>query len=160
MITAQLSGSINALLEEYKKAINELIHLIESLNPEQLSFIADPNTNDLDCRSIGAILAHVIHSGYGYTVYIENSIGLNKTRPDKAVLITAAQYIDQLNSMFDYCKNFFKQYPAIELEEKEHSKKIQVNWGQVYNIEQLLEHAIVHVLRHRRQIAKFASANV
>ena len=28
-------------------------------------------------------------------------------------------------------------------------------WGVTYNLEQLLEHAIVHILRHRRQIEKF-----
>jgi hypothetical protein len=28
-------------------------------------------------------------------------------------------------------------------------------WGQVYDFEQFMEHAIVHVLRHRRQIERF-----
>jgi hypothetical protein len=28
-------------------------------------------------------------------------------------------------------------------------------WGQHYDIEQMMEHAIVHVLRHRRQVEKF-----
>ena len=30
-----------------------------------------------------------------------------------------------------------------------------VRWGVLYNLEQLLEHAIVHILRHRRQIERF-----
>jgi hypothetical protein len=34
---------------------------------------------------------------------------------------------------------------------------IRSSWGVVYDLEQLLEHAIVHVLRHRRQIEKFIS---
>jgi uncharacterized damage-inducible protein DinB len=32
---------------------------------------------------------------------------------------------------------------------------IRSGWGVTYDAEQLLEHAIVHVLRHRRQIEKF-----
>lgn len=32
---------------------------------------------------------------------------------------------------------------------------INTRWGVAYNIEQLLEHATVHVLRHRRQFDKF-----
>jgi len=32
---------------------------------------------------------------------------------------------------------------------------IPSRWGVTYNLEQLLEHAIVHILRHRRQIEKF-----
>jgi len=33
--------------------------------------------------------------------------------------------------------------------------QIRSRWGAVYDLEQLLEHAIVHVLRHRRQIERF-----
>ena len=36
--------------------------------------------------------------------------------------------------------------------------KMIVRWGPQYDLEQLLEHAIVHILRHRRQIEKFAAA--
>jgi hypothetical protein len=32
---------------------------------------------------------------------------------------------------------------------------IKSRWGVVYDVEGLLEHAIVHILRHRRQIEKF-----
>ena len=35
------------------------------------------------------------------------------------------------------------------------SEKIHSPWGVVYDVEQLMEHAIVHILRHRRQIEKF-----
>jgi hypothetical protein len=35
--------------------------------------------------------------------------------------------------------------------------RIDSRWGQKYDIEQLLEHAIVHILRHRRQLDKFLS---
>ena len=34
---------------------------------------------------------------------------------------------------------------------------IQSNWGTKYDLEQILEHAIVHVLRHRRQIERLMS---
>jgi uncharacterized damage-inducible protein DinB len=33
-------------------------------------------------------------------------------------------------------------------------------WGVIYNLEQLLEHAIVHILRHRRQIEKFIAQGI
>ena len=32
---------------------------------------------------------------------------------------------------------------------------IKTRWGAIYDIEGLLEHAIVHILRHRRQLEKF-----
>ena len=43
----------------------------------------------------------------------------------------------------------------MELEQPDNSLKIKSGWGQSYDIEQMTEHAIVHVLRHRRQIEKF-----
>lgn len=38
------------------------------------------------------------------------------------------------------------------MEEFDQAKKINTKWGQQYDVEQMLEHAIVHILRHRRQI--------
>lgn len=35
------------------------------------------------------------------------------------------------------------------------SVTLHTGWEVTYNLEQLLEHAIVHLLRHRRQIEKF-----
>ncbi|HEY5122872.1 MAG TPA: hypothetical protein VIK14_03975, partial [Ignavibacteria bacterium] len=43
----------------------------------------------------------------------------------------------------------------LTIEQTDNSKKMNVGWGQQYDIEQLLEHAIVHILRHRRQIENF-----
>ena len=40
-------------------------------------------------------------------------------------------------------------------EEDQSAMHIQSGWGQVYDFEQLFEHAIVHVMRHRRQIERF-----
>ncbi|WP_294276359.1 hypothetical protein [uncultured Chryseobacterium sp.] len=48
--------------------------------------------------------------------------------------------------------DFFTRNPDITLEEFDQSKKINTLWGQQYDVEQMLEHAIVHILRHRRQI--------
>ncbi|HEY5123380.1 MAG TPA: DinB family protein, partial [Ignavibacteria bacterium] len=95
MTNTELTGSIKALLDEYKKAINELISVIKPLNYNQLSMVVDNNTKDIDCTSIQTILTHTIYSGYGYSVYIENAIGLNKTRPEEATFDNVNQYIDQ-----------------------------------------------------------------
>ncbi|AIJ37733.1 hypothetical protein [Flavobacterium psychrophilum] len=86
---------------------------------------------------------------------MENAVGLNKTRPGKLSFNTVNQYINQLHLMFKYCENFFLSNPNLLIEQTDISKKMTVNWGEQYDIEQLLEHAIVHILRHRRQIENF-----
>ena len=148
-------GSIKALLDEYKKVINELITVIKPLDEKSLSMVVDDKTNDPDCKSIQTILSHIVCSGYGYTIYIENSIGFNKPRLEREAFNNVNQYIDQLKLMFGYCENFFKSNTNLTIEQTDNSKKITVNWGQQYDIEQLLEHAIVHILRHRRQVENF-----
>lgn len=152
MANSELSGSIKALLDEYKKAISELIAVIKQLSDESLTRIVDEATTDPDCKSIQTILSHVVCSGYGYTIYMENEIGLNKVRPEKVPYNQVGQYEAQLSLMFDYCENFFRSNNNLDIEQVDNSKKITVNWGQQYDIEQLQEHAIVHILRHRRQI--------
>ena len=74
---------------------------------------------------------------------------------EKKLLNNVVEYSNQLNIMFEYCEIFFRSNSDIKLEEHDNSKKIKVNWGQQYDVEQLMEHAIVHILRHRRQIESF-----
>jgi len=155
MSNNDLPRNITALLGEYKKALDELIRVIKPLDDIRLAVVVDHETTDPDCKSIQTVLTHVVRSGYGYTVYIENFLGHNKTRPERVTLSSADQYIDQLNAVFEYCLNFFRNNPNLAIEEMDNSKKINVDWGQQYDIEQLMEHAIVHILRHRRQIEHF-----
>ena len=54
----------------------------------------------------------------------------------------------------DY-RSWLENVPNNELEELDNAKKIVTQWGQVFDIDQMMEHAIVHILRHRRQIEKF-----
>ena len=153
----ELTGTIKALLDEYKKAINELIAVIKPLGTKDLLSIRDEKTTDGNCRSVQTILTHVVYAGYGYTNFIENHIGNRKERRSKHLFENADEYIEDLNGMFDYCEDFFIAHPDIQLEEYDPSKKILTHWGQVYDLDQMMEHAIVHVLKHRRQIQRFLS---
>ena len=53
-----------------------------------------------------------------------------------------------------FTENIFKEFRDTELEQFDESLKIKSSWGQLYDIEQITEHAIVHILRHKRQIEK------
>jgi len=57
--------------------------------------------------------------------------------------------------MFQYNEDLFTDHPNIKLVEKNPDKKVLVRWGQRYDVDQLMEHAIMHILRHRRQIERF-----
>ncbi len=147
--------AIGALLDEYEKAIIELKDIINPLSKKELKKIVDTKTTDKDCISIQSILTHVIRAGYNYVIEIRKWKGeeLNFKKSENKNSIES--YEKQLDKMFNYNLKLFEDYPAIKLEESDEAKKITVKWGQKYDVEQLFEHAIVHILRHRRQIERF-----
>lgn len=149
------NGAIGALLDEYERSIQELKEVISDLTSFELTKIVDPETNDEDCRSIQTILTHVVESGYTYVVETRKSLGESVNYLRKSLLSSGNEYAEALDDMFAYNEKLFEDYPNIKLEEYDTSKKFTVRWGQKYDVEQMFEHAIVHILRHRRQIERF-----
>jgi uncharacterized damage-inducible protein DinB len=154
MAKAYRKGAIGALLDEYERAIAELIQVIEVIPDNLLITIVDPHTNDDNCRSVQTILSHVVHAGYGYATSIHNLKGHNMARPGKTFHSTVSTYIDDLNNVFAFTEKIFREFNDNELEPLDNPFRIQSTWGQLYDVEQMMEHAIVHILRHRRQLEK------
>ncbi|MFV5690040.1 DinB family protein [Flavobacterium sp. ZT3R25] len=148
-------NAVHTLLAEYKKAINELQDIILNISEKNLVFVIDKETPNWDCKSIQTILTHVISSGYSYCIYIQNSRDICSERPEKIIRTSIIQYIKDLDKLLEFTFNTFINISDNDLEESDNTKKIITSWEQLYDIEQLMEHAIVHVLRHRRQIEKF-----
>lgn len=149
------NGAIGALLDEYEKAMEELKNVIQPLSQKELVTIVDHETKDKDCESIQTILSHVVRAGYTYVISIRKWLGETIDYKEKERLSSIAEYLSALDEMFLYNVQLFEDYPNIQLEEYDVTKKIKVRWGQSYDVDQLLEHAIVHILRHRRQIERF-----
>jgi len=149
------NGAAGAILDEYEKSINELKEVLTNISHAHLTAIADDKTEDPDCKSIQSILTHVIRAGYCYVIEIRRSLGEQIDYVERKTLRTIGQYKSELDKMFKYNEQLFRDYPNLRIEEKDSNKKINVAWHQQYDVEQLLEHAIVHILRHRRQIERF-----
>ena len=153
--TYRKNGAIGALLDEYEKSMEEFKEIIQSISPEQLVEIVDYQTKDEDCRSIQTILSHVVQSGYTYAIEIRKWLGEEIDYKEKQSLSTIEAYNLALDQMFEANVKLFEDYPTIPLTTHNPTKKIKVRWGQQFDVEQLMEHAIVHILRHRRQIERF-----
>jgi uncharacterized damage-inducible protein DinB len=153
--TYRNNGAVGALLDEYERALKDLKLVLKDITPSELVTIVDAETQDDDCRSIQTILAHVVRAGYGYAIEVRNKQGEKLERPDRAYLESAEAFANALDKMFAFNVLLFKDYPNLTIEELDNDKKILVAWGQTFDIDQLFEHAIVHILRHRRQIERF-----
>jgi hypothetical protein len=80
---------------------------------------------------------------------------INSKRPDKVNRTSIVEYTKDLDNVLEFTNKTLATLSDNDLEEFDNTKKIITSWGQIYDMEQLMEHAIVHVLRHRRQIEKF-----
>jgi hypothetical protein len=149
------NGAKGALLDEYERAFNDLKRVIADITPHELAFIADPQTKDPDCYSIQTVLTHVVRSAFGYATYIRQHHGEKIDFRPSNTCETAADYAAELSAAFLFTEKTFESHPDIQLEVFETENKMRVRWGQLYDTEQIIEHAIVHVLRHRRQIERF-----
>jgi len=148
-------GAVVALLQEYQKAVAELQLVIRDISPENLVAIVDAKTENPDCRSIQTILAHVVRSGFSYNVYIQNFRNIAAVRPEKIFRESAAEFVADLDLVVEYSYKTFETIYDSDIEFFDTNNKINTAWNQQYDIEQLMEHAIVHILRHRRQIERF-----
>ena len=153
----KLEGGLGAILDEMKKASEEFISVIQKIPQPDFIKIVDSQTTDEDCRSIQTICRHVVRSGYGYADYILSALNIPTDSPNvnKMEIESPDVVVVELRRMIDYnLKHLYEMNREI-IEEKMFVIKFITRWGEEFNFEQILEHAIVHILRHRRQIEKF-----
>ena len=148
-------GAVGALMDEYERAALEIKSLVETVSEEDYTRVADAGTKDADCRSIQTIMNHVIHAGYGYANAIRRKISMpHEPLGDERRQIAKREIGDEIDKVLAYTVETLEgrwEMSYAELEEFVVERK--GNFSE--NLEQLLEHAVLHVLRHRRQIEKF-----
>ncbi|MEO6695775.1 MAG: DinB family protein [Ignavibacteria bacterium] len=154
MTRSYRKGSVGALMDEYERAATELKSVLKLIDQESYAAILDKETQDPDCKSIRTIMNHVVGAGYGYANYIR--IQFNeplKERNESYETDTPELACSEIELMLKY--NIETLENKWEMTDEDIMKNImKVRWGPSYDVEQLLEHAIVHILRHRRQIEK------
>lgn len=147
-------GGIGAVMDEYERAAAEFKNMIENISDSNFIKIVDTETKDDDCRSVQTIVSHVTNSGFGYANYIRDWYSIPKNSPERK-LLTKVEFMTRFDNMLAYTSETLEGKWEYSDEEIQKVKMI-VRWGPQYDLEQLLEHAVVHILRHRRQIEKFA----
>lgn len=140
-----------ALLQEYNKSTEEYIAVLELVSQLQFDQIVDENSPRLE--SIKAITFHTVEAGYIYANYV-NAIRPKEWYRYNGVMDTPIQAISEIRRMLAFTEELFNAIFDKSDEEIE-QWSFETKWGVTYDFEQLMEHAIVHVLRHRRQISNF-----
>lgn len=146
-------GAVGALMDEYERAALELKSIVENIDKSEYESIADAETEDESCRSVRTIMSHVVFAGYAYADYIRDRFSMENAAPESEQIVYE-KIGGEIEKMLDYTIETLDG--KWEMTDEEICRiKINSRWGVSYDLEQMLEHAIVHVLRHRRQIEKF-----
>lgn len=146
-------GAVGAMMDEYEVAAREFLHVLQPLSQRDYERIRDEKTQDASCRSIQAIASHVVASGRSYANYIRTAFGM-PTSPRPENELTRDEIEGQMHAMLAYTVETLESR-WLMTDPEIMAVRMKVSWGPEYDMEQLLEHAIVHILRHRRQIERF-----
>jgi uncharacterized damage-inducible protein DinB len=144
-------GAIGSLMDEYEKAALELKSVLQNVSTEDYTRIVEGES--AHCHSIEVIMNHVVRAGYGYSKYIRDALSIDAS-PVEERRIPQSEIGAEIDGFLAYTFEIFEGRDATINDELE-NVYFKTNWEVTYNIDQLLEHAIVHILRHRRQIQKF-----
>ena len=136
-------GATGALLDEYAKAAGEFCDVVERFDPEAF-------------ESVRHICHHVGRATYGYAIDLRRAFGLESVAPGEnpaEAIRTPADVRPLLIRAMHYTEEAVE--PMRPMSERQvMERRFVVSWGATYDPEQLLEHAICHLLRHRRQLER------
>lgn len=114
--------------------------------------IALPKTDDPDYESLLTLLRHVLRSSGNYMIWICEKLNLPNPNIDlipelKNIESDAENYLELLLNNWEL--------PLSEIEEERfYSPTFKSNWGTYYCIDAMLEHAVMHPIRHEFQLNK------
>jgi len=146
-------GALGALMDEYERAMRDLVQIVHPLTQVAYVALRDPDNPDPNCRSIQTVIEHVLAAGYRYIGYLRGTLEIPFTTPDYETG-TPLDAGHELTTLVLTTAETFEGRWEMDYD-TQMALKTTVRWGPVYDLEQLLEHAIVHVLRHRRQVERF-----
>ncbi len=114
-----------------------------------------PETDDEDYKSLDTLFSHILRAARNYMIWICKNLNLpdpeinKEPGPDKA----EAEAEKYLIHLFDK----WRLPLAVVPEEYFHDPTFKSNWGVQYCIDAMLEHAVMHPIRHEYQLRNLIS---
>jgi hypothetical protein len=149
-------GPFGALMDEYARAAEDFCRVIETVPGE--SFLREVPSEDPDTASLRAVCRHAVGAAHRYADYIRQARGvpfIDRFELPPERIESPAAMRPGLVEMLHYTETSLAGW----YEDPAPAEKVTftVRWGPVYDPEMILEHAIVHLLRHRRQVERWSA---
>lgn len=148
-------GAVGAIMDEYARAAGEFCSVLETFSQEE--FEAERETNDPDCLSAKTIAIHACRAARGYAAHLGRSLDPDYAPPEWPTMESLRQPADTrllLAATLRHTETVATKLREIP-DDAVSSIRFEAPWGSIYDPESLLEHAICHLLRHRRQLERW-----
>ena len=149
------SGPFGALLDEYARAADDFCHVVERF--DLVRFDAERPADNPNTVSPRAICLHVIGAAHRYAHYIRKARGVDfveRYEADPAQLHVPYDVRRLLTDGILLTEKTVE--PLLNAADEEiQALSFTVRWGPRYDPEMILEHAVCHLLRHRRQLERW-----
>ncbi len=132
-----------------------LLSFLETWKQAKRAGVVLPETEDPDYESMETLLTHVLGAARGYMVWICEQLGLPDPEIQPAptaneVTASAETYVKHLSERW--------RVPLAEIpEELFHEPSYKSRWGVEYCVDAMLEHAVMHPIRHEFQLKEALS---
>jgi uncharacterized damage-inducible protein DinB len=130
----------------------ELSRFYDAWEAFRVSGLALPATKDPNYASPNHLGGHVLRAARNYLTWIGECVGRPVTDVDQdndteSVAAKGRAFLDEVLAAW---RRHLAAVEDPELDVQGHRSR----WGEPYTIEQMLEHAVVHPMRHRRQLER------
>ena len=111
-----------------------------------------PVTDDPDYESMDKLLLHLLRSSRGYIIWICEKLEQPEPQidPETSIINIETGLDDYLNHLLDKWKS-----PLAGVEKEKYWYPVyKTKWGPEFCIEAMLEHAVMHPIRHEYQLER------
>ncbi|MEZ4630683.1 MAG: hypothetical protein R2880_08245 [Deinococcales bacterium] len=114
-----------------------------------------PETDDSDYESLEHLLRHILGAARGYMLWMCKHLQLSDPE------IQPPPSLEEIEQAADgYLAHLLERWrlPLAQLEAKRFGEEYLSNWGMSYSIDAMLEHAVMHPIRHKFQLEELLKA--
>ncbi len=131
------------LHEQHLKSCVNTWHEAKKLN------VKLPETDNKDYESLETLLRHILRSARGYMTWMCDKLnlpdpGIEKTPEPDLIESKADEHLAHLLEKW--------RIPLVEIPEEKFDSTFKSRWGVEYCIDAMLEHAVMHPIRHEFQL--------
>jgi hypothetical protein len=148
-------GAFGALMDEYARAAEDFCRVVETFDASR--FRTERASVDVNTSSPWTICMHACSAAHRYADYVRKARGVDfvdRFELDPSAIAAPADVRTRLRESILYTEDTVE--PLLGATDAQiQALSFPVRWGPRYDPEMILEHAVCHLLRHRRQLERW-----